>query len=280
MSTIIPEKRSSVLDAVSTKTKVVALIALVVEALFLLGAAFLPAEHRIWAFAMCGLLLFVALAGIFYIESLSLGGASSLAHYSLPPELAHRIIVVTPYLASAQGAVADRYRTATNLKYVGHYEEALRHYESIVRDDPSHLLAHYNIGSCFTYLKRDAEAMSAYESLIRMFSSIAWRGDEEKTRIFHGCFMQMYCLCERATNYTKGEQLLIRSLDVRPDDVLTYLNLTICCLKAGKTDEGLKWYDVLMKHPDRLAAFSELEPSDKSLLDSITQIKQNHENTK
>jgi tetratricopeptide (TPR) repeat protein len=148
-----------------------------------------------------------------------------------------------------------------------------------VRADPDHFLAHYNIGSCLAYLKRDSEAMNAYEQLIKMFGSTRWRGDDEKTRILHGCYMQMYCLCERANDFAKGEEFLLRSLDVRPDDVLSYLNLTICCLKANKLDEGLRWYDVLMSHPDRLAALSDLEPTDKNLLASVTQIKENHENT-
>lgn len=277
----IPERLSSTLDAVSTKTKVVALIALVVEALFILGAAFLPIEHRIWAFTTCGILLLAALTGIFYIESLEYQRAptTTTSQFHLPPELAHRAILISSYLSTAHGAIAERYRTATNLKYVGKYGDALRHYQVILLEDPTHVLARYNTGSCLLYLNRDQEASQVYEHLIQNFASIQWRGDEERTRILHGCYMQLYCLAERAEDFGKGEDLLVRSLEVRPDDVLTYLNLSICCLKAGKTAEGIKWYDVLMKHPDRIAALSELEPTDKNLLESITQLKHRNENT-
>src|SRR5262249_15732564 len=62
------EDRGHLLDAITDRTKAVALITLIAEALFLSGAIFLPTEQRIWAFCVSALVLFIAMAGSFAIE--------------------------------------------------------------------------------------------------------------------------------------------------------------------------------------------------------------------
>jgi hypothetical protein len=89
--------RKRILDAVTTKTKVVALTTLIIETLFLSGVGFLPDEHRIYAFGICASLILVALVGIFYIESLGAKGDKTpdFSTERLPKELKHRAIILT-----------------------------------------------------------------------------------------------------------------------------------------------------------------------------------------
>jgi tetratricopeptide (TPR) repeat protein len=177
------------------------------------------------------------------------------------------------YLQTAEGKIADRYRTATALKYVGKYEEALRHYKAILKQDEHHFLALYNVGSCELYLGNLSESQRAYDDLLRLLVHTNWTDNEEQVRIYHGALMQLYCIAEKQTEFDKGERHLLRSLEVRPDDALSYLNLVICCLKAGKYSEANKWYDILMNHPDRVSALSDLEPEDQTLIDNIKKLK-------
>ncbi|HEV7401689.1 MAG TPA: hypothetical protein VGO11_02140 [Chthoniobacteraceae bacterium] len=68
------EEKKSILDAVTSRTKVIALIVLVVQALFLSGAALLPEAQRISAFYSCAILLASALGGCFWIEHAEAAG--------------------------------------------------------------------------------------------------------------------------------------------------------------------------------------------------------------
>lgn len=60
--------RSNLLNAVTTNTKAIALIMLIVEGLFLSGAALLRAEERLTAFILCGVILAIGLVGCIWLE--------------------------------------------------------------------------------------------------------------------------------------------------------------------------------------------------------------------
>lgn len=62
------DDRKGLLSAVDSRTKVLALIALVAEALFLGSLATLPAEHTIWALAVSATILVVTIVGIVVVE--------------------------------------------------------------------------------------------------------------------------------------------------------------------------------------------------------------------
>lgn len=63
------ETRSSILVSIDTRTKVLALISLIAEALFL-GAAFaLPKEHILYALVTCAVVLLTMTVGIIYVDA-------------------------------------------------------------------------------------------------------------------------------------------------------------------------------------------------------------------
>lgn len=62
------ENRMNILQAVDSKTKVMALIALIAEALFLGSLAALPASETLYALIACAVVLIVTLGGIVIIE--------------------------------------------------------------------------------------------------------------------------------------------------------------------------------------------------------------------
>jgi len=64
----VSDERKSLLDAVTSRTKVIALIAIIVEALFLVAVYALPEQQRISAFYPCLAILGVTLAGLFWLE--------------------------------------------------------------------------------------------------------------------------------------------------------------------------------------------------------------------
>ena len=61
-------KRSGILTTLDSKTKVMGLIALVAEALFLGSLATLPAEQTIWALTICAVILVITLVGMVVVE--------------------------------------------------------------------------------------------------------------------------------------------------------------------------------------------------------------------
>jgi len=62
------EKRRSILDGIDTRTKVLALICLTAEVLFLASLAALPAEHILYALIACAVILLVMVVGIVVLE--------------------------------------------------------------------------------------------------------------------------------------------------------------------------------------------------------------------
>ena len=66
--TKVPMERRSLLDAVTSRTKVIALITLIIEAVFLAGVYALPEPQRISVFYPCIAVLAATLAGLFWLE--------------------------------------------------------------------------------------------------------------------------------------------------------------------------------------------------------------------
>lgn len=62
------EKRMDILQAIDSRTKVMALIALIAEALFLGSLAAIPSHETLYALIACVVILVVTLAGIILIE--------------------------------------------------------------------------------------------------------------------------------------------------------------------------------------------------------------------
>lgn len=82
--------RPQLLDAITSRTKAIALITLIAEAMFLSGAAFLPEEQRLTAFIICGAILGVALIGCIFLESQQL--STSEPHYELAGDRANSLL--------------------------------------------------------------------------------------------------------------------------------------------------------------------------------------------
>lgn len=62
------EKRMNILQAIDSRTKVMALIALIAEALFLGSLATLPSSETLYALIACAVILIVTLGGIVLVE--------------------------------------------------------------------------------------------------------------------------------------------------------------------------------------------------------------------
>jgi len=64
----VEEKKAGILATIDTKTKVLALITLVAEALFLGSLSTLPSQHTIYALITCATILIISIIGIINIE--------------------------------------------------------------------------------------------------------------------------------------------------------------------------------------------------------------------
>ncbi len=62
------ESRSSILSAIDSRTKLIALITLIAEMLFLGSLSTLPSEQTLYALLACAFILIISIIGIVYIE--------------------------------------------------------------------------------------------------------------------------------------------------------------------------------------------------------------------
>src|SRR5690348_16037556 len=62
------QNRAPVLDSVTSRTKAIALIVMVMEAIFLAAVWAIPEPSRLMAFGIAGLVLIVAIIGLIWVE--------------------------------------------------------------------------------------------------------------------------------------------------------------------------------------------------------------------
>lgn len=263
-------ERVSVLASLSPQTRGVALVALIVEALFLTGALLLPESERLYAFGICALLLVVAIIACALLEArhspTSPQTATSLV---LPPSLQHTAIFIDEQTKMANGQVAAIYRTGINLKFAGRFADAIKQFSRALQLDPDHTKAKYNIASCLLYQGNLDDAEARFRRLADELTPRSGSLDALHVELLHGCFLQMNKICSERKQFASGIPLLVDSLSVKPDDALSYLNLVVACIKCGKNDEARKWYEALMEHPEKFNVLTSLPKGDRSLIDGL-----------
>lgn len=271
------ESRASILGAITNRTKLIAFIAIVIEALFLVAAYKIPETQRIIAFGICALVLVIALVGCIWLElSETRSRPAPQESLGIPTALEHSVILIDPRTQTDKGVAADIYRTATRCKFAGEFEEAIKHCKRVIEIDPQHWKARYNVGSCLLYLDRLKESEAHFKRLLEDFDNSPPNPDPIYRELWHGCYIQLNDICDKRADYATGKSYLLRSLHVKPDDALSYINLAISAVKAKNHSEALKWYQIVLEHPEQLQVLSSISPEDKSHLDKI----QNKQKTK
>ncbi len=200
--------------------------------------------------------------------------SSSNTDLHLPRELKGNVFWIDPATQTDRSAGADLYRTASNFKFAGRYEEAIAFYKRVLEVQPSHWKARYNIGSCLYYLDRLQEAELHFKRLADDLKEIGVGCDSALREGLHGCYIQLNAICDKRHDFIAGSRYLHESLLVKPDDALSYLNLVISAIKAGNKQEALKWYEILLQHPQQLQVMSSLAPEDRKHLESVTNQKE------
>lgn len=270
------EFRPSILSAISPSTRAIALVTLIAEAIFSLGVFAIQERQRLTAFLICAGVLILAIIACVLLE---LKSEKKRAHNELrlPDKLKGNVIVLD-HTADiddpSSGQISKIYRTASNLKFAGRFEDAIKQYYKILDEKPNHWKSRYNIGSCLFYSGQLDEAERHFKKLAADMVQSGKNIDGVALEIHHGCYIQLNSICDAREKYKDGIGFLVKSLDVKPDDALSYLNLTIASLKSGETEEAKKWYSILMKHPDQLLILGSMNEQDKALVESLSQAKE------
>jgi tetratricopeptide (TPR) repeat protein len=259
-----------ILATITPQTRVIALVAMISEALFVAASFSIPDGQRLVAFLACAGLLIVAIGACVWLELSQRPTQEPItARVQLPNELAGNAFWIDPATQKDRSAVGDLYRTASNCKFAGSFEEAIRLYRKVLDVQPAHWKARYNIGSCLYYLGRLPEADRQFKRLSEDLKEIGVNSDPVIREILHGCYIQLNLICDKRRDFEAGRKYLHESLLVKPDDALSYLNLSISAIKSGSKHEGEKWYRVLLDHPEQLQVLSSLGPEDQRLIDSL-----------
>lgn len=265
----------AILTAISPRTRAIALVGLIVEVSFLPGIYAIPDEQRLIAFAIWAFLLLAVLLACVAIEWKGRVDKKNLtSELKVPSELRGSIIVIDERVSSAKGRLSEVYRTASNFKFSGRYEDAIEHYKTILKETPDHWKSKYNIGSCLLYARRIDEAESHFIRLAEDLTGVKNSDTAEVAEMHHGCYIQLNQICDLKENYADGIKYLSQSLSIKPDDALSYLNLTIAAIKLGEIEEATKWYSVLLKHPEKLEVLASMNESDTELISSISNRKE------
>ena len=265
-----PSERSSILGVLSERTRAIALVALVVEALFLAGGLALPEAQRIYAFGICAFLLILAMAACVWLESQQAKVIPKDTPLRLPKEMEGHYLLVDGATKTSKGTAADLYRVASNLKFAGRYEDAVTYYQRTLGADPNHIKARYNIGSCLFYLQRLDDAKEHFQRLVAELEKHGPPQDPMLIEILHGCFIQLNNICAKQGAISNGVPFLVESLRVKPEDPLSFLNLTIAALRLGNLSEARKWYQMLFGHSEYVQVLSSLSDEDRTLINGLT----------
>lgn len=264
-------KRSSILGTLSERTRAIALVALVAEALFLGGALSLPDEQRIIAFGICAFLLALAIAACVWLESRLISpSATPGTPLLLPRAMEGHYILVDDATKTSTGQAADIYRTALNLKFAGRFQDAITYFQRTLQLAPEHTKARYNIGSCLLYLGKLDESEQHFQALAKDLEARGTAQDAIHRELLHGCYIQLNTIYSKRGLFAKGVPFLIESLRVKPDDPLSYLNLAIAAVRSGQSEEAKKWHQILFGHPEHIQVLSSLSEEDRTLVNTIS----------
>jgi tetratricopeptide (TPR) repeat protein len=267
----VTESRSGVIQSLDTRTKLLGLVALILEATLLGSLALLPEQHRIIAVIVSAAVLVVMIIGMIAIEinSSKQSQGTSETGKKLPPELIGSILEFDRKSWDAAGHDAALYRTASSMKFAGRYSDAITFYRKALAVNPNHWKSRYNIGSCLLYLGKLKQAEQEFKQLIDQLKELDWKSDNSIQKLIRGAYMQLNSVCDAEKRFGDGGAYLLQSLEVIPDDALAYANLAIASKKAGSDAEAGKWYQVLMEHPENVEVLIQISDSDKNELDSL-----------
>ncbi len=99
-----------------------------------------------------GFLLFTVVVAFVMLERTgNIDEKMSSSYLKISEELKGSIIVIGEQVPIAKGRIADAYRTASNLKFAGRYDETVGHCRNMVKENPNHRKSKYNICSCLLY---------------------------------------------------------------------------------------------------------------------------------
>ena len=235
------------------------------------GIYAIPEDQRLSAFAIGAFLLFAIVVACVILERAGqVDEKTSASELKVPKELRGSIILIDERVSSAKGRLAEVYRTASNFKFAGRFDEANEHYRSILKESPYHWKSKYNIGSCLLYAGKIDEAESHFIRLTEDLKCVTNSEIAEILEMHHGCYIQLNQICDLKGKYADGIRYLSQSLAVKPDDALSYLNLTIATIKSGEIEEAKKWYSILLEHPEKLEVMASMNETDTELVNSIS----------
>ena len=181
------QDRLGILTSITPQTRVVALVALISEALFVAASFSIPEKERLIAFFVCAGLLIVTIGACVWLELAQRPQEPIKAKVQLPTELVGNAFWIDPATQNDRSAVGGLYRTASNCKFAGSFEEAIGLYRKILDVQPGHWKARYNIGSCLYYLGRLQEAELQFKNLSRDLKEAGVASDVLLKELLHGC---------------------------------------------------------------------------------------------
>ncbi|KPA17560.1 conserved hypothetical protein, membrane [Candidatus Magnetomorum sp. HK-1] len=164
------EKKSNILSTIDTKTKVLALISLIAEALFLGSLPTLPSNHTVYALITCATILIISIIGIIMVELAEIKSsdkmkADNAQSFNLKKELSE--------IVSLELSKHCKYNKKDNLNCVIDFYETYRHINWKKYIDNTN----YTIDIVVYYF--DSWINTNYENLIDFFSK-----PNAKIRIF------------------------------------------------------------------------------------------------
>lgn len=268
---IAQSNRTSILATLSSRTRAIALVAIIAEALFLVGALSLPEAQRIYAFGICAFLLVLAMAACVWLEGKEASTpVASDQPLVLPAQMKHQVLLIDEATKTAGGQVADLYRTGLNLKFAGRFEDAIKYFQRTLQLSPEHTKARYNIGSCLLYLEKFDDAESHFRALAAALEARSGLLDMIHVEMLHGSYIQLNQIFSKRGRFADGIPFLVESFRVKPDDPLGFLNLAIAALKTGNSGEARKWHQLLFGHPEHANVLTTLPDADRVLIESLS----------
>src|SRR5947199_7624986 len=132
------------------------------------------------------------------------------------------LILILALFQTAQ----DLYNSAATDFEAGRWAEAAMKYESVLKEDNSHIPSRFNLAVCYTKLGNTDAAIAAYRTLL-----------DQNGTIYEARVNLAILLDQSGKRVEAGEQF-DRALSLRPDDVQAELNLAMFYMRGNEIDKA------------------------------------------
>ncbi|MGB9894166.1 MAG: tetratricopeptide repeat protein [Candidatus Saccharicenans sp.] len=135
--------------------------------------------------------------------------------------------------------------TANKLFDQGQYSEALAAYKGLLEKNPKLFMVRLNIGNCYMELKEYDKAIDDYLKLLDEIN--AQPPEKRDNKLISQVYAAVGDAYLRQDRFDEAQEYFLKAINLDQSDSAIPFNVAEIMMKAGKTDEAIKYYEMAVK---------------------------------